>query len=947
MGFTGAELTKDRGAARSALRRLLSHDGSVEPFPWQDRLLDEFLAGRVPSALDVPTGLGKTAVIPIWLAARAGGAIMPRRLVYVVDRRAVVDQSTRVAEELRATLADDADLRQRVGLPDDGRPLPISTLRGRFVDNREWLEDPSSPAIIVGTVDMIGSRLLFEGYGTSRRMRPFHAALLACDSLVVLDEAHLVPPFARLCADLAETDALDAHDADHGYPRAPRMRWMALSATGRHGHDDDVFTLADDDREHDIVARRLGAEKRAEIVTVADDEAALVDGLVQAAVARLDDPDAPARMLVFANRREHAEKVAAALDKLTIDKTKRFDVELFVGARRIRERSNAARRLVELGFLAGSDAQLERPAVLVATSAAEVGVDLDADHMVADVVSWERMVQRLGRVNRRGEGAARITLVATNDQRDAASEPAAAGPDAGGPENADRSEDVACLALLDRLPTDDAGRIALSPGDIVDLSVRARTDEALASLIRAATTAEPLRPAVTLPLLESWAMTSLDEHTGRPEVAPWLRGWEKDDKPRTNVVWRHHLPEGDDDATRRRLGELFRAAPVQTSERLEAETFQVAEWLEKRRKRVAKNIEKDAKRAAAAGETPTGDARQRDPAVVLLDGRGEVVAIKSGEELSQLRKADRERLLAGRTLVVRDVWGGLASGLLHDKHDEPAPAIDAEGLEDGWLAGDDPDGPGAPPPFRIRRLGAGEDRDMHALEPGWIEIRRIALDDGERADEDTAPPRLVVEIPVATTTDEESRAAGNPQRLAEHQSWAAEHAERLARRLGLDDHSRDLLCLAARLHDEGKRADVWQRAFSAPDGGDWAKTRGPVNPRALEGYRHELGSYLRVVDLPELRELDEIDRDLVLHLIASHHGHARPVLRTDGCKDAAPSALRDHAADIAERYVRLQRRLGVWQLAWWETLLRAADQQASRANDARIGERIVTSEAVA
>jgi CRISPR-associated helicase Cas3 len=55
------------------------------------------------------------------------------------------------------------------------------------------------------------------------------------------------------------------------------------------------------------------------------------------------------------------------------------------------------------GFLAGSDAVLERPAVLIATSAGEVGVDLDADHMVCDLVAWERMVQRLGRVNRRGE----------------------------------------------------------------------------------------------------------------------------------------------------------------------------------------------------------------------------------------------------------------------------------------------------------------------------------------------------------------------------------------------------------------------------------------------------------------------------------------------------------------------------------------------------------------
>ena len=65
----------------------------------------------------------------------------------------------------------------------NNRPLPISTLRGQHIDNRDWLEDPASPAIIVGTVDMVGSRLLFEGYGTSRKMRPYHAGLLGADAL--------------------------------------------------------------------------------------------------------------------------------------------------------------------------------------------------------------------------------------------------------------------------------------------------------------------------------------------------------------------------------------------------------------------------------------------------------------------------------------------------------------------------------------------------------------------------------------------------------------------------------------------------------------------------------------------------------------------------------------------------------------------------------------------
>ena len=41
------------------------------------------------------------------------------------------------------------------------------------------------------------------------------------------------------------------------------------------------------------------------------------------------------------------------------------------------------------------------------------------------------------------------------------------------------------------------------------------------------------------------------------------------------------------------------------------------------------------------------------------------------------------------------------------------------------------------------------------------------------------------------------------------------------------------------------------------------------------------------------------------------------------------------AREVALRFDRLQRQWGPWGLAWWETLLRAADRQASRDNDER------------
>jgi hypothetical protein len=57
------------------LRDALGLAPGETPFPWQEDLLTSFLGGNIPTALDIPTGLGKTAVMAIWLVTRAMGAI--------------------------------------------------------------------------------------------------------------------------------------------------------------------------------------------------------------------------------------------------------------------------------------------------------------------------------------------------------------------------------------------------------------------------------------------------------------------------------------------------------------------------------------------------------------------------------------------------------------------------------------------------------------------------------------------------------------------------------------------------------------------------------------------------------------------------------------------------------------------------------------------------------
>jgi CRISPR-associated endonuclease/helicase Cas3 len=199
------------------------------PFRWQQRLWRDMVAGNLPDAIDIPTGLGKTSIIPIWLLAIATQSplTLPRRLIYVVNRRTVVDQATDIAERIREKLPAVPQVRKALGKLsiDHANPLAISTLRGELQDNKDWQTDPARPAIIIGTVDMIGSKLMFAGYQSSQRMRPFLAGLIGQDALLIHDEAHLTPAFGQLIRQIIQLQQKQSN------PRPLRM--IELSATRR------------------------------------------------------------------------------------------------------------------------------------------------------------------------------------------------------------------------------------------------------------------------------------------------------------------------------------------------------------------------------------------------------------------------------------------------------------------------------------------------------------------------------------------------------------------------------------------------------------------------------------------------------------------------------------------------------------------------------------------
>ena len=970
--MSGSDQHQDLPFFRTKFEQLLG----FAPMPWQERLFVRFMLSDLPSGCDIPTGLGKTAVMAIWLLARAKRAPLPRRLVYVVDRRAVVDQATEVAQKLREGVDHDPELKKALEI--ETGSLPISTLRGQHVDNREWLENPASPAIIVGTVDMVGSRLLFEGYGVSTKMRPYHAGLLGADTLVILDEAHLAPPFEKLLEAIDSGDKIFGPRGDDRRALVPTFKLLTLSATSR-GSTARCHGLEEADLVHPEVGRRLSAKKWLTIVPPPGDQESwnLAEALATQAWELAEKGKKPIRCLVFCNKREIAQKTLEKFETLAKGDKKTgiprvlIDKDLFVGGRRVFERQIAAARLDALGFIAGEKAAANKPTFLVATSAAEVGVDLDAEHMVCDLVAWERMVQRLGRVNRRGIGEARIVVVQcgpSKDLRKAMDKTPEDRKDKDHALVAEHERLEASRKCLESLPEID-GRQDASPGAIRRLKLQAATNPDLAAVLQAATTPAPLRPALTRPLVDAWSMTSLKEHTGRPAIEPWLRGWQEDDEPQTTVLWRKFLPvrRGGDAAKDKKVEDFFEAAPPHASEGLETETWRVLEWIERRATQldgraasaavgsVADDIpEIDSLDVAEAGETDEvedtstenesdGEASGTEPAVEALRQWDVVAFVLSpvGDLRHTLRlrdllplfdqKKEKEReaklgkALKGATLVVDARIAGLGkSGLIDDREsDIPRTADD----ENDWLLSTNPK---SPPVIRFR-VRALEAEAVPTNQGQWRERLCFIT---EQTQEGVPVRWLVVDKWKHDSATEDDRSSGRAQLLQTHTEWVETRVQKLAQRLALPESYAKVLMLAARLHDEGKRSPLWQKSFKAKPDGKYAKTESRPNLALLDGYRHEFGSLETAEKDPALINLPLELRDLALHLVASHHGRSRPIIGTSGCQEAPPSKLQERAREVALRFAHLQNNWGPWGLAWWEAVFRAADQQASRDNDA-------------
>ena len=983
-----------------------------DPFPWQREFARRVCAGQMPDYVAVPTGSGKTACLDAAVFALAVQAALPmaertqgRRIFFIVNRRVIVDEAYertgKLCKKLREASPDSvagrvaAALRKLSGEA-EAAPLTRAQLRGGIYRDRSWAGSLLQPMIICSTVDQAGSRLLFRGYGVSPQARPIHAALVAQDSLLIIDEAHISRPFIQT---LEWVKRYRLHEPAGCETVQLPFQLIQMTATPpATTHDDQKITLTPEDYGHPVLEPRLRAAKPARLVAEPKAkgkvrEEQMAKRLVEEAEKILGE-DHPRSIAIMVNRVATARSVAEKLEK-----ENKGRVTLLIGRLRPLDREAATKGIQErLKTGAATGAPVDGPSIVVSTQCLEVGADLDFDALVTEAASLDALRQRFGRLNRGGRGiTARAVIVLPGDQDlpvDKLDEAAPCDPIYG-----------------NAIPRTWRWLSGRAIDDVVDFGINAMTAavdalRASGSGVALAAMCSPTGDApVLLPAyLDCWVQTN-PTPAADPDVALFLHGPQRE-MADVQVCWRGDLPEAENEDE---WADILSLCPPTTAECLPVPLHIFRDWLGSRGK-----FEDSSGDVAEIQELPDKKKNEEERRVPALVWRGP-------DDRSFARRA--AELAPGDTIVLRVQSGGWqALGHLPDAPDDPQVTRDrlltceevqrvdvAERATASsqrrailrihpalWPK------PAEQTPFAVlRKMALDSEKDWRIVEikdllarvlsdenPGWAltsdqrEVIEHLARKGVRlyaepypndqgfalTARDLLPHRDSDETNETGDLDADALLeAAKPQELCNHTRDVLTRLESTLSLLPLGAW-REALIAAAAAHDWGKVDPRFQamlrgttpfaamasEAFLAKSGSiaSSAAARRAARQRAElpAGFRHEMLSVQMAEDSVGATALPAppMLHALALHLIATHHGYARPfaplvddetppdvslpmnskaIVVTGAERLEHPS----HALDsgLAERFWQMNRHYGWWGIAFLETILRLADQSAS------------------
>lgn len=964
------------------------------PFAWQQALAERVLNRDIdpwPEAIALPTAAGKTACIDIAVYALASQArrihenqtlSAPRRIFFVVDRRVIVDEAFERARKLAETLENAKEgilkevadrLRQLAG-SNNARPLACFQLRGGMYRSDAWARSPAQPMIVASTVDQFGSRLLFRAYGRSFKAWPIHAGLIGNDSLVLLDEAHCAQPFKETLRAVKKYRSW----AESVLP-VP-FHAVIMSATPPEGLSDVFHDQSDEPKQpgHPLGKRQL-AIKPAKLAIANKAKGAraneeLANALVQQAESiastfvKANPENAPA-VVIFCNRVDTARHAHRLLAKNHANRAL-----LLTGRMRPIDKDDIINS--QLALFAAEDAEarsLAEPVFVVATQTLEVGANLDFDCLVTECASLDALRQRFGRLNRMGRGIqAQAAILIRADQIGNTDDDPVYG---------------SALARTWQWLNDHCDESETVDFGIAKLNAILPTGDKLAEL-----SPPILHAPVMLPAHIDVLAQTAPEPWPSPDVGLFLHG------PSTSagdvqVCWRADLTGEDENAWK----EAVTLCPPASPECLPVPIGQMRRWLEGRDAAAGADVE-GAEDKPESETRPDKDekAEKSNRVVIRWRGRGEVDCINKPGDLrpgdvivipAHLRGWEQLATLGDDPVVD---WGDRAYAQARDKvvlrlHPEvlrqwpECPALASiQKLIDPASARFEDDPQALVDELR-QTLNAWADEPNTAT---WLKDLLVSLAKDRKLGKGTLPHpcgglvlrgrrRLNLQsLYIDSFSDENDVASSGTVRslLLEHLSGVSNYARRFAHACGLSPEIVEIIAQAGLDHDIGK-ADPRFQAWLA-DGNPWV--RGPLLAKSgnmnrgrmtseiarrragyPEGGRHELLSVRLIESGPELLPSNDIQRDLLLHLVESHHGFCRPFapvifdetpvdvpLEFQGQELTCSSAtgLERLDAGPAERYWELTGHYGWWGLAWLESILRLADHRRSEWEERNAGD---------
>jgi len=397
--------------AKNDFNKFFYEINGFEPFPWQGRYCKEILTKGPSSIKNITsfTGTGKTNCIDahIFALAYEGSLVekgdikfserkIARRLYWVIDRRLTTDSTYEHAKKIvdKINSASDGillDIKNALMFLGDGAPIVAAKLRGGVKSDKGVFESPVQTGIIVSTVDMVGSKSLFRGYGTSDKVKPIHAALFANDAAVYLDEAHCSKAFSETLSNILRLKELAE--------KPIRTPFYVISLSATMLRSEGGFTISDEDTSNPVLKKRLCCEKLFKLISVKPEH---INLMLDSEIKRLLKDDAKSIAIVV-----NSSRFARILHRgiLKRNKNNEFDLCLLTGRNRPSVRDNVVDNSKDR-ICAGRDRALfsdSSPIVVIATQCIEVGADFDFDAMIIESCSYDALVQRVGRLNRLGE----------------------------------------------------------------------------------------------------------------------------------------------------------------------------------------------------------------------------------------------------------------------------------------------------------------------------------------------------------------------------------------------------------------------------------------------------------------------------------------------------------------------------------------------------------------